>query len=148
MSDQRHSSIENIISASDMSALQKRVRRRISFLLFGVLVILLIAALVSFQIVAEKEMDKAATTSRGQLEAIRSLQQNDLVFLKTLVFQLAADTELQRFVTTPTDLSRELIHDNWAQVAERVSWIFQIRLISNSGYETCLLYTSPSPRDS
>jgi hypothetical protein len=64
------------------------------------------------------------------------LQQNDLVFLETLVFQLAADTELQRFVTTPTDLSRELILDNWMRVAERVSWIFQIRLISNSGYET------------
>ena len=118
-----------------MSALHNRVRRRISFLLFAVLVVLLIAALVSFKIVAEKEMDKAAMTSRGQLETIRSLQQNDLVFLQTLVYLLAADTELQRFVTTPTDLSRDLILDNWVQVAERVSWIFQIRLISNSGYE-------------
>ena len=136
MSEQRQSSIENIISASEIRALQNRVRRRISFLLFGVLVALLIAALVSFQVVAEKEMDKAAMTSKGQLEAIRSLQQNDLVFLQTIVFQLAADTGLQSFVTTPTDLSRELILDNWVQVAERVSWIFQIRLISNSGYET------------
>ena len=118
-----------------MSALHNRVRRRISFLLFGMLVALLIAALVSFQLVTEKEMDKAAMTSRGQLEAIRSLQQTNLVFLQTLVFQLAADTELQRFVTTPTDLSRELILDNWVRVAERVSWIFQIRLISSSGYE-------------
>ena len=119
-----------------MSALHNRVRWRIFYLLFVVLLVLVLAGLVSSQVIAEKEMDKAATASRGQLEAIRSLQQNDLVFLETLVFQLAADTELQRFVTTPTDLSRELILDNWMRVAERVSWIFQIRLISNSGYET------------
>ena len=124
------------MSASEMSELHSRIRRRISYLLFGVLLALLIAALVSFQVVAEKEMNKAAMTSRGQLEAIRSLQQNDLVFLETLVFQLAADTGLQSFVTTPTDLSRELILDNWVRVAERVSWIFQIRLIANAGYET------------
>ncbi|MDH3760548.1 MAG: PAS domain S-box protein [Gammaproteobacteria bacterium] len=136
MNDQRQSSIENIISASEMSALHIRVRWRILYLLFVVLLVLVLVGLISFQVIAEKEMDKAAMTSRGQLEAIRSLQQNDLVFLETLVFQLAADTELQRFVTTPTDLSRELILDNWMRVAERVSWIFQIRLIARSGYET------------
>jgi len=119
-----------------MSALHIRVRWRILYLLFVVLLVLVLVGLISFQVIAEKEMDKAAMTSRGQLEAIRSLQQNDLVFLETLVFQLAADTELQRFVTTPTDLSRELILDNWMRVAERVSWIFQIRLIARSGYET------------
>lgn len=119
-----------------MSALHIRVRWRILYLLFVVLLVLVLVGLISFQVIAEKEMDKAAMTSRGQLEAIRSLQQNDLVFLETLVFQLASDTELQRFVTTPTDLSRELILDNWMRVAERVSWIFQIRLIARSGYET------------
>ena len=63
MNGQRQSSIENIISASEMKALQNRVRRRISLLLFGVLVALLVAALVSFQIVAEREMDRAAATA-------------------------------------------------------------------------------------
>lgn len=127
--------MDHILSAHELKGLQKK--SNVSFIITSVVILVFVSVLAyfSFQYSEKIELDSTANDVQTHLSTIQSLQYNDLNFFKTLVFQLAKDSELQRYIMWPTDLSRSLIETSWITVEERISWINQIRFISNSGYE-------------
>lgn len=135
MNAENKQSLNRIISARELQGLQKKNNLHFIITVLVMLVFLTIVASFSFQFIANNELDKAANMAQTSLGTIQSHQYNDLKFYKTLVFQLAKDSELQRYIMRPTDLSRSLIENSWITVEEKVSWINQIRFISNSGFE-------------
>ncbi|MBC8211902.1 MAG: PAS domain S-box protein [Gammaproteobacteria bacterium] len=135
MNAQYRNSIEQIISIKEMKALQVRMLRHLITTIVVLLCILFLGSWYSFNFLAQNELGNTSLKAEAQLNTIQSLQGNNLNFLKSTVFQLAKDSELRRFVVDRNQLSRELILDHWITIAERLSWISQIRFIANSGYE-------------
>ena len=135
MNAQNINGIQQIISMKEMKALQTRMFRHLVSTIAALLTILSLAAWYSFNYVAENELNNAALKAETQLNTVQSLQGNNLSFLKSIVFQLAKDSELRRYVMERNDLTKEFILDNWITISERLTWISQIRFIANSGYE-------------
>lgn len=135
MNVQYRNSLEKVISTQEMHDLEKKTSVNI---LASIIIVALIIAFVSWKslsFVAEKEIEKAGVEASRNLDTIRSLQANEQKFLKNILFQIASQSELQQYIIDRSDYTKELILDKWIRVEEQLSWIFQIRLIANSGYE-------------
>jgi PAS domain S-box-containing protein len=114
-----------------------RKKSNSGFLITAGLLVLIFALLSIFssRYIYNSELDNAAMRAESNLVTIQSLQLNDINIFKTLVYQLAQESELQRYIMRPNDLSKSFIENNWMLMQERVGWISQIRFISNSGFE-------------
>ncbi|OUS27915.1 hypothetical protein A9Q98_08520 [Thalassotalea sp. 42_200_T64] len=132
---QNRNSIEQIISSKAMLKLKQKNNKRAALAIVVVSVALLFTAVFSFNYIAENELDKAATKASYNLDTVKSLHNNQLNFLKNVVFQLNSESELQRFIMDKNELSKQFIVDNWLTITEQLNWIHQIRYIDNNGYE-------------
>ena len=135
MNVQNRNSLEQVISSQEMHELKKKTHVNILTSIIIVAALFLFAAMQSLDYVAVKELEKAGIEASKNLSTIHSLQKNEQKFLKNILFQIASQSELQQFIMDRNDLSKELILDKWVRVEEQLSWIYQIRLLANSGYE-------------
>ena len=135
MNVQHTQSIQQIISMKEMNELKSRSNTHLAITVALILLALIATGWFSAKYIADNALTRAANKSQSDIDGMQSLQRYELTFLKNIVFQLASDSELQRLIMNPTELSKDLILDNWTTVAEQLTWISQIRFIANSGFE-------------
>ena len=130
-----HDLVSDIVSKNELMQLKRKMRNRVITSLCVIFIIFSILAHFNSTEIKGNALNNAVDKIDIKLETVSSLEKTYINFLKNIVFQLSSNIELQSYLITRDELSKQLILDYWTKVSEQTNWMFQIRLITNSGHE-------------
>ncbi len=122
-----------MISPAEIKTLKLNIYKAFLIKVCFIFVMLCITAQISYNFIYQQKLQNLGASASVNLNTLDSLVHNNLELMKSQVQQFVADTELQRYLITGNELSRDFLINGWQTLSERLKWFAKIELVTYSG---------------